>query len=124
MACTSNNNIENGEISDESQKEDVQENTKEVGYEVPNDSWELSPNFEHPIVDKDGKEITYTIVGNEETLGFTGDFPMNSENIHKVFWFYFGEENIYDKPVEVKGVKEGTEELVDLHSGTFYEGIL
>jgi hypothetical protein len=121
IACT-DTNIENEGVPEETNQEEIQETTNEVVYEIPNDSWDLSSTFEHSILDEDGKEVSYTIVGNEETLGFTGPIPMDAEITHKMFWFYFGEENIYDKPVEVKAVKEGTEELVDLHSGSFYEG--
>lgn len=96
--------------------------TNEVVDEPPNNNWDLSPSFEHSVVDKYGTEISYTIVGKQDTLGFTGDILMNVEKMHKIFWFYFGKENILDKPVEVKAVKKGTEEVVDLHSGTFYRG--
>ncbi|SDO09547.1 hypothetical protein SAMN05518871_11050 [Psychrobacillus sp. OK028] len=96
--------------------------TNEVVYELPDNRWDLSPSFEHSIVNKDGEETTYTIVGKQDTLGFTGDIIMDVEKIHKIFWFYFGKENILDKPVEVKAVKKDTEDIIDLHSGTFYKG--
>jgi hypothetical protein len=122
IACTSDTNIENEGVPEETGLEEVQVNINEVVYQIPNSSWDLSPIFEHSIVDENGKEVSYTIIGNEKTLGFTGAMLMDAEQTHKMFWFYFGEENIYDKPVEVKAIKEGTEELVDLHSGSFYEG--
>lgn len=122
IACTSNTKNKNEGVSEKTEQEVVKENTNEIVYTIPNDSWELSSTFQHSIVDNDGKEVSYTIVGNEETLGFTGDILMDVEKSHKIFWFYFGKENIFDKPVEVKAVKKGTEELVDLYSGMFYQG--
>lgn len=121
IACTPDTKNENKGVPEDTKPED-EEREKEVAYEIPNDSWGLSPSFEHSVVDKDGKEVSYTIVGDQKTLGFTGDILMNVEKTHKIFWFYFGEENILDKPIEVKAVKEGTEEIVDLHLGTFYKG--
>jgi hypothetical protein len=129
IACTSNTNNENESVQEEETKEEAsQENSTEVFnnipnvYEIPNDSWDLSPTFEHFVKVEDAKELSYTIIGYEDTLGITGAIPIFAEKAHKIFWFYFGEETIYDKPVEVKAIKEGTEELVDLHSGTFYKG--
>ncbi|WP_078552026.1 hypothetical protein [Bacillus alkalicellulosilyticus] len=122
IACTSDTTNENEGDPVEAGQEEVQVNTNEVVYQIPNNSWELSSIFEHSIVDENGKEVPYSITGNVETLGFTGPNPIVSDENQKYFWFYFGQEDIYDKPVEVKAVKEGTEELVDLHSGSFYEG--
>jgi hypothetical protein len=122
IACTAESNNEDEADTEEINQEGIKDKTNEEVKEIQNDNWELSPTFEHSIIDKEGKEISYTIVGNKETLGFTGDISLNSEKIHKLFWFYCGEENIYDKPVEVKAIKKGTEEVIDLHSGTFYKG--
>jgi Domain of unknown function (DUF4871) len=62
-------------------------------------------------------------VGSKDGIGFTGPFPIMAKEKQKYFWFYLGEENIYDKPVEVKAIKKGTKELVDVLGGpsTFYE---
>lgn len=122
IACTPDTKNENEGVPEKTKQEDVQESEIEVAYEIPNDNWDLSPLFEHSVVDKDGKEVSYTIVGNQNTLGFTGNIQLNVEKAHKIFWFYFGKENILDKPVEVKGIKEGTEEIVHLHLGSFYKG--
>jgi Domain of unknown function (DUF4871) len=105
-------------------KEPQQEvNVNEMDYEIPDNGWELSSTFEHSIVDARGEEASYTIVGSKGGIGFTGPFPIIAKEKQKYFWFYFGEENIYDKPVEVKAVKKGTKELVDVLGGpsTFYE---
>lgn len=122
IACTAESNYEDEGNTEETHQEDVQKNTNVVVYEVPNDSWDLSPTFEHFVKVEDGKELSYSIIGYEDTFGITGSIPMVAEKPHKIFWFYFGEENIYDQPVEVKAIKEGTKELIDLHSGTFYKG--
>lgn len=100
------------------------ENTNEVSYEIPENDWELSSTFEHSVVYESGKEGSYTVVGSKDGIGFIGPFPIIAKDKQKYLWFYFGKENIYDKPVEVKAIKKGTEELVDILSGpgTFYEG--
>lgn len=111
IACTSD---DKGEALEKTKQKDPNVD------EISNDSWDLSPTFNHTVEYENGKEGSYTIVGNKQTVGFTGPFPIPAEK-KKYFWFYFGKENIYDKPVEIKAIKKGTEEAVVLHEGSFYE---
>ncbi|MDP5277218.1 hypothetical protein [Chengkuizengella axinellae] len=120
MACTSSNIDKSEKTLEDSQKEGNE--VKEVDYKIPDDGWDLSLIFDHSIVYDDGNEHIYTFVGNKETLGFIGPLPIVAGNLGKHLWFYFGEENVLNKPVIVKGIKQGTDELIDLHSGSFYEG--
>ena len=120
-ACTENTNDE----IEETKVESVNENKNDVSYEISDNNWELSSKFEHSVVYENGEKGSYEMVGNKETVGFTGVFPIKAkEKSVKYFWFYFGKEDIYDKPVEVKAIKKGTEEAVNILSGpsTFYEG--
>lgn len=125
VGCSSVENND-GDITEETEQEESQENTDEISkennYEIPNDNWDLSQTFEHTVTNQNGKESTYTIVGNKETLGFTGSSPIVTDKIHKFFWFYWGEGNIYDKPVKVIALKKDSEEPIEVHSGTFYKG--
>jgi hypothetical protein len=121
-ACTENEN--NGTKSEEpKQEESVNEKPNMVSYEIPDNDWNLSSIFEHSVVYESGEEGSYTVVGSKDGIGFTGPFPIIANDKQKYFWFYFGKENIYDKPVEIKAVKQGTEELVDVlvDPSSFYE---
>jgi hypothetical protein len=75
------------------------------------------------VVFESGEKGSYTIVGSKDGIGFSGPFPIIATDKQKYFWFYFGAENIYDKPVEVKAIKKGTDEPVNvlLNTSTFYE---
>ncbi|MCA0983661.1 DUF4871 domain-containing protein [Halobacillus yeomjeoni] len=84
------------------------------------DGWDLSRFFQHKVVYENGEEVSYTIIGNKHTLGFTGPFPIIAADSDKYMWFYFGSENIYDKPVEIKAEKKGSEETIQITSGKFY----
>jgi hypothetical protein len=119
-ACTED--TKENEIQEPQQE--VSANANEVVYEIPDNGWELTPTFEHSVVFESGEKGSYTILGSKDSIGFTGPFPIMANEKQKYFWFYLGEENIYDKPVEVKAIKKGTEELVDVLWGpsTFYEG--
>lgn len=122
IACTDIGNNETQSETEETKQEDgVREKNNEVDYEIPNDNWDLSSTFEHSVVYESGEEGSYTIVGNKDSFGFTGPFPIIAKDNQKYFWFYFGNENIYDKSVEVKAIKDGEEELIDVYSGTFNE---
>lgn len=111
VACTDKTKKEN----------DLQVNTKDNEYIIPKGSWHLSPTFEHSVTYESGEEGSYTVIGNKNTFGFTGPMPILSEEVQKYLWFYFGNENIYDKPVEVKALKKDTGEQVHIFSGTFYD---
>lgn len=119
-ACTENTSNETEEPKHE---ERVNENKIDVSYEIPENDWKLSSTFEHSVEYESGEEGSYTVVGNKDGIGFTGPLPIIAKDKQKYFWFYFGKENIYDKRVEVKAIKKGTDELVDVLSGpsTFYE---
>jgi hypothetical protein len=120
MAACTEDTREN-EIQEPQRK--VSANANEIVNEIPDNGWKLTPTFEHSVVFESGEEGSYTIVGSKDGIGFTGPFPIIAKENQKYFWFYLGEENIYDKPVEVKAIKKGTEELVDVLWGpsTFYE---
>ncbi len=95
-ACTSHPN-------DESSKEnEVRESTNEDEKAKAEDDWDMSSTFNYSVEYESGEEGSYEIVGNKDTVGFTGPFPIIAEEGQKYFWFYFGKENIYNKPVEVK----------------------
>lgn len=121
-ACSADTQTVKEGSAEEAEQAVLLEDSNEASDEIQNENWRFSPSFDHSIVDKDGKEISYIIVGNKETLGFAGEIGLKAEKSHKLLWFYFGEENIFDKPVEVNGIRKGTEEMVNLHSGTFYQG--
>ncbi|SDK20994.1 hypothetical protein [Sediminibacillus albus] len=121
IACTDTNNTAIEESAN--QDGENQEKTEKVNYEIPErDNWTLSSKFEHTVEPESGEGHTYEIVGNKNTLGFTGPFPIVSKQPQKYMWFYFGKENIYDIPVEVKAIKKGTDKVVNIDSGTFFEG--
>ncbi|MGP4060176.1 hypothetical protein [Halobacillus sp. H74] len=124
VACTSNPNDETSNELNESKKEnEVQESSNDVQKVGAEDNWELSSTFNHSVEYENGEEGSYEIVGNKDTVGFTGTFPIKARDSQKYFWFYFGKESIYDKPVEVKAIKKGTMEPVDIISGpsNFYK---
>ncbi|MCM3718323.1 DUF4871 domain-containing protein [Fictibacillus phosphorivorans] len=105
------------------EKNEAQESTNEIKEITSEGNWDLSLTFDHSVVYESGEKGSYEIVGNKDTVGFTGPFPIKEKDSQKYFWFYFGKENVYDKPVKVKAIKKGTKELVDILSGpsTFYE---
>ena len=122
-ACTENS-ASKQETERPEQEENVVNPHDKQAYGIEDGDWELSPTFEHSLQDTDGKEHAYTVVGSRDGVGFTGPFPITANEKQKYFWFYFGEEDIYDQPVEVKAIKKGTEEWVHVLSGPglFYEG--
>ncbi len=123
-ACTSNpkSHVAN-EIEEIEEENAVQDSLDKIRYEIPENDWELTPAFEHSVEYESGEEGSYTVVGSQDGVGFTGPFPIKAKDNQKYFWFYFGKNNIYGQPVEVKVIKKGTEELVDVLSGpsAFYE---
>ncbi|MEI5906708.1 hypothetical protein WAK64_06510 [Bacillus spongiae] len=119
IACTNNE----GESEEEATVQEAvrQVSTNEIEDEILEDNWDLSSIFEHSVVLENGQE-SYKVVGNQSTLGFTGPLPTVANKTQKYFWFYFGNETIYDKPVDVKAIKKGEKELIDVFSGTFHKG--
>ena len=123
-ACTSDPKSHVVNVLEEIEKENaVQDSPDQIRYEIPENGWELTPAFEHSVEYESGEEGSYTMIGSQEGVGFTGPFPIKAKDNQKYFWFYFGKDNLYGQPVEVKAVKKGTEELVDVLSGpgAFYE---
>ncbi|MRG88324.1 DUF4871 domain-containing protein [Salinibacillus xinjiangensis] len=90
-------------------------------YDIPKVSWKPSPIFEHTVTDKEGDKHIYSIIGKEGKIGFTNTELVASEP-KKHMWFYWGEDNVYRKSVEVIGLKKGTDDLIKLHTGTFDKG--
>lgn len=125
MACTSNSI---SEISNESKltkvETKVQEITNEIEKVATDGNWVLSSTFDHSVGYETGEEGSYEIVGNKDTVGFTGPFPIIAKDSQKYFWFYFGKESVYNKPIEVKAIKKGTEKAVNILSSpsNFYKG--
>ncbi len=122
-ACTSNHNEDSNEWKVSKEERVVQESTNEIEKAMAEDNWDLSSTFNYSVEYKNGEEGSYEIVGNKDTVGFTGPFPIIAKDDQKYFWFYFGKENIYNKPVEVKAIKKGTKKPVNILSGpsTFFE---
>ncbi|QTN01272.1 DUF4871 domain-containing protein [Sediminibacillus dalangtanensis] len=123
-ACTSNPNDKTSNEWKESKEEnEVRESTNEDEKTTAEDDWDLSSTFHYSVEYESGEEGSYEIVGNKDTVGFTGPFPIIAKDSQKYFWFYFGKENIYNKPVEVKAIKKGTKKPVNILSGpsTFFE---
>lgn len=121
VACTDKTNKESELIEETTKENDVHVNSQDTTYVIPEGSWDLSTMFEHTVTYESGEEGSYTVIGNKNTFGFTGPVPILSKDAQKYMWFYFGNESIYDKPVELKALKKGTAELVNISSGTFYK---
>ncbi|MBO8155070.1 MAG: hypothetical protein H0Z32_01300 [Bacillaceae bacterium] len=117
MACTSVTQHK----KEANQKQEIQEHTEGIDHHIQAE-WDLTPSFEHPITYEGGREGSYTIIGNQHTVGFTGPFPLEAGKGNKYMWFYFGDEQIYDQPVKIKAIKKDTEKLITLHSGSFFQG--
>ena len=125
VACTSNSISETpSELKVSKEENKLQESTNEVEKAVAEGNWVLSSTFVHSVEYETSEEGSYEIVGNKDTVGFTGPFPIIAKDSQKYFWFYFGKESVYNKSVEVKAIKKGTEETVNILSGpsNFYKG--
>jgi len=94
--------------------------TIEIGDQ--NDIWKLTPKYEYQTEDSNGKSISYEVIGKKDGFGITTSFPITAKKGQKVFWFYWGEEDIKNQTVEVLTHKKGSNEIVRLFSGEFYEG--
>lgn len=121
FGCTNQNEELANELEELKEKNKTKEMANKVVEVMEEGNWDLSPIFEHSVVYENGNQGSYEVVGNRKTVGFTGPFPLIAEEPQKYFWFYYGNKNIYDKPVIVKALKKGTEELIDVFSGTFYK---
>ncbi|QHE51607.1 hypothetical protein [Pontibacillus sp. HMF3514] len=113
----------------ETESEPEETKAKEFKYEGSsieigdqNDEWNLTPKYEYQTEDSNGESISYEVIGKKEGFGITSSFPIIAKKGQKVFWFYWGEEDIKNTPVKVLGYKEGSNELVTLFRGEFYEG--
>lgn len=84
------------------------------------DDWEKESVFNHKVrYDESGTGV-YKMVGKEGRIGFT---PVEITENHggKHMWFYWGEEDILDKPVKITAVKKGSDEPIDVFEGQFYK---
>ncbi|MCC2252345.1 MAG: hypothetical protein ACQEWU_19920 [Bacillota bacterium] len=97
------------------------ENSTTALNEAYND-WELTPTFEYHTKSKDGEDLTYEVIGKKDAFGITGPFPIVSSKSQKYFWFYWGQENIKNQPVEIMALKKGAKDLIKVFSGEFYSG--
>ncbi|MYL44281.1 hypothetical protein GLV94_01350 [Virgibacillus halodenitrificans] len=122
VACTSNSNTEAvNELEETKVENEVQTTTNKFDEAIIDNNWELSTKFNHSVEYKSGEKGSYEIVGNTDGMGITGPFPIMAKDSQKYMWFYFGTENIYDRPVKIKAIKKGEEDILDVYSGTFYE---
>ncbi|MYL46407.1 hypothetical protein GLV94_12210 [Virgibacillus halodenitrificans] len=123
VACSSNSSNESGnelEVSEVSKKASEAQMSK-VDETIIEKNWELSPEFIHFVEYESGEKGSYEIRGNKDGMGITGPFPIIAKDSQKYMWFYFGAENIYDKPVKIKAIKKGEEDSIEAYSGTFFE---
>jgi hypothetical protein len=100
---------------------DIKARDRAIDYVEKNLNWEPSPTFNYQTEDN-GVGVTYNVLGKKDSFGITGPFPIVAGVKQKYFWFYWGEEQIKDEPVEIMAYKKGSNELIKLFSGEFYEG--
>jgi hypothetical protein len=93
-----------------------------IEYVEKNNDWNLTPIFKYETEDENGVGITYNVLGKKDSFGITGPFPIVAGIPQKYFWFYWGEEKIKDQPLEIMAYKKGSNELIKLFLGEFYEG--
>lgn len=93
---------------------------KDMDQLIDEEDWTESNVFFRNVQNSDGKLIKYRIIGKEETIGFSGSDPVAGRPL-KWIWFYFGNEDILNKNISVRGQLKGMEESIDLHKGTFYK---
>ncbi|MFD2922188.1 hypothetical protein [Halobacillus naozhouensis] len=84
--------------------------------------WNLTPTFNYETSSYSGERVIYEVIGKKNSFGITGSFPIVSSKDQKIFWFYWGKENIKNQPVKIMAYKKGSEELIKVFSGEFYEG--
>ncbi|MBM7553899.1 hypothetical protein [Thalassobacillus pellis] len=85
--------------------------------------WNLTPTFKYHTKDqRTGENVSYEIIGKKDSFGITGPFPIIANKSQKYMWFYWGKKPIKDQPVKVMAYKKGSNELIKLFSGEFYEG--
>lgn len=113
----------------ESNTEEKNANNIEVKYEGSTieikdeyNEWNLTSKFNYQIKSYSGESVTYEVIGKKGSFGITSSFPIVSSKMQKVFWFYWGEENIKNQPVKVLAYKKGSKELIEVFSGEFNEG--
>ncbi len=122
VACSSNSNNESGnELEVSKQESEAQKISSKNDETIIEKNWELSPEFIHFVEYESGEKGSYEIRGNKDGMGITGPFPIIAKDSQKYMWFYFGAENIYDKPVKIKAIKKGEEDSIEVYSGTFFE---
>jgi len=85
------------------------------------EEWNLTPKFDYQTKSSSGESISYEVIGKKDGFGITSSFPITAKKGQKVFWFYWGEEDIKNETVEVLAYKKDSNELVRLFSGEFYE---
>jgi hypothetical protein len=100
---------------------DTKARDRAIEYVEKYNDWDLSPTFKYDTEDN-GVGVTYNVLGKKDSFGITGPFPIVAGVKQKYFWFYWGEKKIKDQPVEIMAYKKGSNELIKLFSGEFYEG--
>ncbi|KGX91906.1 hypothetical protein [Pontibacillus marinus] len=105
-----------------------EETTKELKYEGStieigdqSNLWKLTPKYDYQTEGRNGERKTYEVIGKKDGFGITTSFPITAKKGQKFFWFYWGEEDIKNQPVKVLGYKKGSNEIVTLFRGEFYE---
>ncbi|WNQ14028.1 DUF4871 domain-containing protein [Paenibacillus aurantius] len=69
-------------------------------------SWEVTPEF---------KSGTYTMRGVENKVGFI-EAGFIAGKPQKYMWHFWGNEDLLNGPFEVKAVKQGTDQIIDVYS--------
>ncbi|WP_445509618.1 hypothetical protein ACUMHR_17000 [Rossellomorea marisflavi] len=83
----------------------IQKQESKSKMELASDSWTVTPPFDLLVTAADGDNVNYRILGQPDTFGFTHS-PLVANKPHKSLWFYFGEEEILDVPIQIKAVKK------------------
>jgi hypothetical protein len=110
------------ERKNETSVKDIKARDRAIEYVEKYSDWDLTPIFKYETEDENGVGITYNVLGKKDGFGITGPFPIVASKPQKYFWFYWGEKKIKDQPVEIMTYKKGSNELIKLFSGEFYEG--
>jgi hypothetical protein len=110
------------ERKNETKVKDIKDRDSVVKYVEKYSDWDFTPTFKYETEDENGVGITYKVIGKKDSFGIAGPFPIVAGISQKYFWFYWGEKKIKDQPVEIVAYKKGSNELIKLFSGEFYEG--
>lgn len=83
--------------------------------------WMISPLFELPSIDNEGKEITFSLRGIENKIGIT-DAPLIVGLSQKVLWHFWGDPNEVTGNLLIKGISHVTGRSYVLFESEVSEG--